>query len=341
MPHPNSRLIWVVSRRSTRQTVFAFPPDIQDAKRKAMLRMQVRRWAPYPNVKYVAQWSANRASVYAWNDDEIKKSIADAGLSKRRCVIYPETFVRAPLQEGVRLVAAIEGFEAQVWQQGLLAYSRWWPHSPSQGDWDMFLRSSGIPLDQHVGPPPETATAEFLESPWVRQEGYLGVTWSLLEDPRYAAALATLVAAPFVYLGMECATLAIANARVTNNMEVLSVETQGIRKVRAAALSNLDVIEDYLSLEVYRSQFEVMTLALGLLQTLNVKIPEWTYDVGTLSFILRPNQDIDATALITAFEKSGAFANVTASRAGQGGGQEGQIRVRMDVLPKPIKTQSR
>ncbi len=302
-----------------------------------MLRVQVRRWAPFPNVKYVAQWVENRASVYAWNDDDLKKNIAEAGINERRCIPYPETFVRTPLQNGVRLVSAIEGFEAQVWQQGFLAFSRWWPRSPSQSEWDMFLRASGIPLDQQAGPVPEPTPAEFLEVPWIHKDGYLGATWSLLEDPRYAVALATLVAAPFIYLGMEFATLAIANARVKSNIETLSVETQGIRKLRSTAIANLDEIEDYLALEVYPSQYEIMTLALGLLQTMNVKIPEWTYDVGTLSFALRPSTEVDATVLITMFEKSGSFANVTASR----GGQEGQIRMRMDVLPKPTRTVSR
>ena len=150
-----------------------------------MLRVQVRRWAPFPNVKYVAQWVENRASVYAWNDDDLKKNIAEAGINERRCIPYPETFVRTPLQNGVRLVSAIEGFEAQVWQQGFLAFSRWWPRSPSQSEWDMFLRASGIPLDQQAGPVPEPTPAEFLEVPWIHKDGYLGATWSLLEDPRY------------------------------------------------------------------------------------------------------------------------------------------------------------
>ncbi len=302
-----------------------------------MLRVQVRRWAPFAHVKYVAQWAGNKASVYAWNDDEIRSNIVEAGLNERRCSVFPETFMREPQQNGVRLVAALDGFEAQVWQQGLLAFSRWWPKAPSQIEWDMFLRSAGLPLDQHGGRVPEPSPAEFLESSWLKQDGYLGTTWSLLEDPRYAAAAAAIVAAPFVYFAFQYTTLAFANARIQNKAETLAVETQGIRKLRADAIANLDEIEDYLSLEVYPSQYETMIVGLSLLQNLNIKIPEWTYDVGTLSLTLRSDNDLDPTFLITTFEKSGAFTNVTSSRLPQ----DGMVRVRMDVLPKQIKSVGR
>jgi hypothetical protein len=330
LPSPNKRALWVLSRRATRQSVFTFPSDVADNKKKALLRVQVRRWAPFPNAKYLAQWSGNKASVYAWNDDEVKAAIIEAGFNERRCTVCPESFIRAPSENGARLVTAIDGFEAQVWRDGFLAFSRWWSQRPTQIEWDMFLRSAAVPLNQGGLSIPEPVSVEVLEAPWINQQGYLNNAWALLEDPRYAAAIATLVAAPFIYFGVEYTTLAIANARVKSDLEKLSVETQGIRKQRTTALSNLDEIEDYMSLEVYPNQFTVLTTALGLLQGLNVKIPEWTYDVGTLSFTLRAERDIDATLLITAFEKSGAFTNVTASRVGQ----EGQLRVRMDVLPK-------
>ncbi len=304
-----------------------------------MLRVQVRRWAPFPNVKYVAQWSGNKASVYAWNEDEIKSTIAEARLNERRCTVYPETFIRTPYENGVRLVAALDGFEAQVWQQGFLSFSRWWPKAPSQIEWNMFLRSAGLPLDQTGGSVPEPSPAEFLDAPWLKQDGYLGATWTLLEDPRYAAAIAAVIAAPFVYFAFEYTTLAFANARVQNRAEALAIETQGVRKVRTDALSSLDEIEDYLSLEVYPSQYETMIIGLSLLQNLNVKIPEWTYDIGTLSLTLRSEKesDLDPTFLITTFEKSGAFTNVSASRLPQ----EGLVRVRMDVLPKQTKSVSK
>ena len=133
------------------------------------------------------------------------------------------------------------------------------------------------------------------------------------------------------------ATLAVANTGVKSNLERLSVETQSVRKQRSEALAALDQAEDYLALEVYPSQYEVLTTALNLVKDLGVKIPEWTYDVGTLSFTLRTPRDIDPTFLITAFERSGAFTNVTAARVGQ----DSQIRVRMDVLPRQLKAASK
>jgi hypothetical protein len=337
MPSPNKRVFWVVSRKAVRQSVFTFAADIPENKRNAVLRVQVRRWAPFPQVKYVAQWSANKASVYAWNDEEVKRTIAEAGLSERRCIVYPETFIRAPQQNGVRLIAAIEGFEGQVWQQGFLAFSRWWPKTPSQLEWDMFLRSAGLPLDQYGGRVPDISPSEFLEGPWLKKDGHLGAAWSALDEPRYAAAAALLIAGPFIYFTAEYATLAVAKVGVENQVETLSVETQGLRKLRAEAIANLDEIEDYLSLEVYPNHYETMVVGVSLLQNLNIKIAEWTYDVGTLSMTLRSQNELDPTHLITTFEKSGAFTNVSASRLAQ----DGFVRVRMDVLPKQVTSVKR
>jgi len=332
-PSPNSRVFWVLSRRSTRQTVFTFPAELPDAKRKALIGLQVRRWAPWPNVKFSAYWAANRATVYAWNDDDVKTAIAEAGLSARRCIVTPESFVRRPLQDGVRLVTALDGFEGQVWQNGFIAFSRWWPRQPGQSEWDMFVRSAGLPLDQFAGQVPTPQDVPFLESPWTHQQNYLAGAWAMLEDPRYAAVAAAVVAAPFVYLAVQYATLAVSNARVNSQIEQITLETQGVRKQRSQALANLDEIDDFLSLEVYPTQFEILTTSLSLLQPMNAKIAEWTYDVGTLSFTLRPTQELEPTFLITAFEKIGLFSNVTATRSGQ----EGLIRVRMDVQPRAPK----
>jgi hypothetical protein len=308
---------------------------VPENKKKALLRVQVRRWAPFSNAQFVAQWAGSRACVYAWNEDEVKTAILTAGFSERRCIVYPETFLRPPFENGPRLVAAIDGFEGQVWQDGFLAFTRWWPRAPSQLEWGMFLRAAGTQLPPQGAAVPAPSRTDFLDLPWQRQEG-LGGAWMAFEEPRYAAAAAIVLLAPFVYLSVEYLTLAVANARVTNAIETLSIETQGIRKLRSEALANLDQVEDYLSLEVYPSQFEILTLALGLLQNMNIKIPEWTYDFGQLSFTMRSDREMDPTFFITAFERSGFFANVTATRTGQ----DGHMRMRMDVLPKPTRTAS-
>jgi hypothetical protein len=333
-PLGNSRFFWVISRRATRQTVFTFPADIPENKREAMLRLQVRRWAPFPSAKYVAQWSGNRASVYAWDDNTEKKLLTEAGINAGRCTVYPEVFFRSPFENGARLVSTIEGVEGQVWQDGFLAASRWWPQKPNRFEWEMFLRAATQSLAQTGGSVPEPEQLGFLDTPWNRQDGYLGIPWWLLEDPRYAAAAIALLLMPFVYLSIQYATLAVANTRAKSTLDSVSVETQSIRKQRNEALTNLDQIDAYLALETYPSQYEILAIALELLEKLSVKIPEWTYDVGTLSFTLRGDKDIDATAVITAFEKSGVFTNVSTTRFGQ----EGQLRVRMDVLPKQMKT---
>ena len=326
-----------MSRRYLRHSVFTVQPGIPDNRKNALLRVQVSRWSAFRNTKYAAQWAGRQASVYAWDQDEIKKSIVESGHDEKRCAIWPEGFIRTRIENGARLIAAIEGFEGQVWKNGFLTASRWWHESPHKYEWDLFLRAAGVSLDQLGEENPEAVHADFLDTPWTHNMSYVDAAWSLLEDPKYAAVIIAIVTAPFIYLASEYITLVTARSNVDRQLSALSVETEGIRKLRNMAINNLGQINDYLALEVYPSQLSLISTASGLLSTYNVRLIEWNYDVGTLSFTLTADHEIDATGLITTFEKSGTFSNVSASRTGP----DGQVRARMDVRPMRTRPENR
>lgn len=65
----------------------------------------------------------------------------------------PETLARIPLQDGIRLVQCLQGFEGQVWKSGDLLASRWWPIYPNERAWQTFLRVVDVDLETLPGVP--------------------------------------------------------------------------------------------------------------------------------------------------------------------------------------------
>lgn len=74
--------------------------------------------------------------------------------SDQNRVWIPEGFLREPGTTGPRLVQCQEGYEGQVWDEGTLISTRWWPLPPGRDDWRRFIDGSdavvGLPDDPEV-----------------------------------------------------------------------------------------------------------------------------------------------------------------------------------------------
>src|SRR5690606_36537450 len=69
----------------------------------------------------------------------------------------PETLLRAkPAGDGPRLLAMMRGVEGQVWREGGLRASQWWPAPPDAATWRRFLRAAGLATGDDTVPEPET-----------------------------------------------------------------------------------------------------------------------------------------------------------------------------------------
>ncbi|MCC6912276.1 MAG: hypothetical protein IT566_01130 [Rhodospirillaceae bacterium] len=328
------RTNWIVGRRFVRQHVFELGEGLPESKRKSALALMVRKWAPFPAPQFAAQWVGNRACVYAWDADMVAAAIAEAGESAQRCTVWPETFFRAPMEDGIRLAQMSDGVEGQVWKGGLLAATRWWPQAPAPRDWAIFLRSAGVDLTQAPLGSPAVTESELLELPWTVSSAPVTDLFSLLQNERAAAIAAAVVAAPFLYYLAQAAVLLVGTMRVESSIAELTAANQSIRADRAAAFTNLENIETYLGLENIPSQFETMNVASALLSDSKVKIDEWNFDAGTLQLVIQADRPLEAPFFIEMFEKDEHFSNVS----GTVGNQQRELRLSMQVDPKQWPT---
>jgi hypothetical protein len=328
LPGSANRILWVLSRCFLRQKVFELAEGLPDSKRKTALSLMVRKWSPYVSTGFAAHWSGTRACVYAWDSAKVAAAITAAGLSPTRCTVWPETFIREPLQEGIRLAAMTDGYEGQVWRDDMPIATRWWPEPPPMQEWTMFLRAAGADLTRGL-PEPVPVETPVLNGPWTVAVAPITDFWSLLQNDRAAAIAVAALALPFLYLFGQVAVLGVGSTRLSSEMSDLAQANQSIRMERNSAVNDLDAIQKYLSLEPFPPQFQLMATAEKLLRDKGVGILEWTYDSGNLELVIHADAPLDATAYIEAFEGSGMFHNVTATSENQ----EHDLRLRMQVTP--------
>jgi hypothetical protein len=198
---------------------------------------------------------------------------------------------------------------------------------PAPRDWIAFLRASGIDVSQVPLAVPAPVEVPLLSLPWTADNTPITDVWSLLQNDRAAAIAATVVAAPFLYLLGEAAVVGAATLRAEYAIAELSAANQSVRTDRSDALTNLDVIESYLSLEPFPRQFEILATTSTLLSGQKAAIAEWIYDSGTLDIVIQTEAPADATHFIELFERDDLFSNVSGTIGGQGK----ELRLKMDI----------
>lgn len=334
LPGSDRRAYWILSRRFVRQNVFEVAESLPESKRKSALALLVRKWSPFPTNQFAVQWVGHRACVYAWDGDAVAAAIAAAGEDPARCTVWPETFFRPPLTDGVRLAQMTDGVEGQVWKNGLLSATRWWPASPAPRDWAVFLRAAGVDLTQVSLEVPAPVESELLPQPWTVVVPPVTDLWSLLQNERAAAIAAAIVAVPFLYYLTQGVILLGATMSVESSIADMTAANQTIRADRAAAFTNLESIESYLSLENYPSQFVTMNVVVNLLRESKVSVAEWTFDGGNLQLVIQADRPLEAPFFIEMFEKDASFSNVS----GTVGNQQRELRLSMQIEPQQWPT---
>jgi len=111
--------------------------DIPAAERRAALRNICLAWQPFDEVEYRVLLQSDGALLFAW-DRRLRLQAEGAR------AWLPESCLReAQAHDGLRVLRLDEGTEAELWHQGELRASRWWPQPPAQDEAEQWLRSQG------------------------------------------------------------------------------------------------------------------------------------------------------------------------------------------------------
>ncbi|NJM34746.1 MAG: hypothetical protein HC850_08585 [Rhodomicrobium sp.] len=261
--------------------------------------------------------------VWSWSGD----FAIDTGETLAELRVLPESICRKGLTEGARLVRCIDGVEGEVWRDGALAASRWWPSEPPARDWLLFLRAAKADIDDQAVP-----TAE---SPQDRHDlPLIDLEPDNIRRTFSPARVATAAGAAFVFaLSFEGARFAI-NARaaeaITAQIEHAVNENQSAYQQRRAAFAASAQVS---ALSNYGDPTVVARAALAVAQALppnDARIEGFRVFDRALQARVAAKGEVDVPSLVATLENSEYLSEVFIER------QAGGALVIRAVIPPPI-----
>jgi len=261
-------------------------------------------------------WLQNTACVFAWDSKKMKQAIREQGLDPSACEIIPESFIRKPHYNGIRLVETGGGIEAQIWVNGLIKLSRWWNRTPNKEEWALFTRSGGNMIADPPTKIPSISHPLWLDLPWHQNLINSMILGQLRRNKKFLLTSLSIALIPFFFFLSQWTTLTIMEKSVQEDISKVKNESTKIRIERGEAISALEKVEGFLFLNQYPYQIEIFSRAHNLLGPYNITMSTWNYNQGELEFSFQSRNDIDPRILITAFEEDGLFSNVSSSTRG-------------------------
>lgn len=277
----------------------------QSLRTYEVAKLSAKARTPISDPQFYFDWGQDRVGIWSW-----PKSVVEE-LADFEGEILPETVLHPPLDEGERLVAAIDGFEGQVWRNRQLVASRWWPSYPSAFEWAGFLRTSRVPPTSLEAP--QTAESlEFLTRPVNPQpyaamlERFRAIHW------RDITALAlVLVLVPGLFLLGQWTHLSMARSSVTEDLDQLSQQTAEISAARQSAMSASNELALYAASLNRRHPAALLASVSEELSRFSVSLNAFEQTEDGLTLDLSTTEDFAPESLVRAMENNALFNGVS------------------------------
>lgn len=288
-------------------------PGGQSLRRYEAAKLSARARTPIADPAFYFDWGKDQIGVWSW-----PKSLT-ADLTDFEGEILPETVLHPPLQDGARLMATIDGYEGQVWSDGQLKASRWWPSQPGDADWASFLRvTRSAGADQHR---PVAEDLILTDRPAHGQPYTALVDRVKSISLRDMTALALLcIAVPGLYLLGQWAQLSQTRASASAELSALSEETAEIGAARQTAQAASSELALYAQALNRRHPAELLASVSEELARFSIRLDAFEQNDDLLSLNLNADADFAPEALVRAME-SNPLMNSVRLEPGRGNGE--------------------
>ncbi len=322
------RLQWVLARPLYRFQTFDLA-QVPAKSRSQALRLELAQWTPFMSSGYFVGWNGSQALVWCWNADQVHAVMAAQGLKPKRVQILPESLLQAPVDNGLCLTRCLEGFEGQLWRNGILGRSRWWPQAPTANDWLSFQRDAAVPPNEQQYQPPVAREAQTGARSWLRQSAAAENLAVLVERPLIALGLLCLIG-PVCWFGFSLYKIQQQTDQLVERQARLQTSAAPVMKARSEALDSLARIKALQVLARYPGQLVLMARIAEALPNTGLTLKDWDFSGHQLKVTLTGPTDVPVTPIIDRFQRAGPFGNVQAVP----GRDPRSVTFQMDVLPR-------
>ncbi|WP_298579462.1 hypothetical protein [uncultured Luteimonas sp.] len=279
-------------------------------QRASFIALAVRRAAPFPDPAHEAAWSGAHAGVWYWSRSRVAELLGPQPLRVARVV--PEAqYCGEPMAEGAQLLALARGFEGRAWKDAGLVADRWWAVPPSGEDWAAFLRGAGL----RVMELPDAVEAPIGQTPWAQQRQGTRLalddagTW-LRRGAVAAGAIACLAIGFESGAGLRGLTDVRASERARQQLDAPLTR---ILEARADAERGVEDLQQMMALRAPRGQMAMLAEIRRIMPSQDWRIVQWQQTAVDRLEVIFAVESVDATALVSAWETSPMFTNVSSS----------------------------
>ena len=298
---------WVVPRARCQYHRADFS-NLPPPRRAAAAVLAARHRETGPEARSRIAWTGAIAHLWIWNGVGAEGDARAADFAW-----VPESLLRPPCPEGVRLLRQLEGFEGQLWSGGVLRASRWWAQSPSPDAWTRFLRGCGLPA---VLAPPVPEDAGWADRAWGSQGWRLPASPARLERTAWRGVLAGLLLLAGWQLA-AAATWAVARTRLDGTLASHRAQAAPLLEARehaAQARASLDAYRQ-LAAEGMSDYVLMADVAAGLPE--DGQLSAWQRDRERLQVQVR-SAETDPRRYVAAYQDSATLADASATPARDG-----------------------
>jgi hypothetical protein len=324
------RRYWVVSRGLCRFFAVPLLPEAAAARQRDALQLQIRRLSPFAETGSHCHFGEKFVSLWLWDQAAVREAAGAIGIDAARVKVLPEPALRPPAADGVRLVATLDGVEAQSWSEGAVAASRWWAAAPDARAWTLYQRGASLPPERLTASPPPPLSLPWLARPWTHDRQSATVDLGRIDMRLVAAGVAVLLFAGYGYLGAEWVHLENQLAQSRAQVAARSRAIDPILAARATALDNQAAIGRIRGFDRFPDQLTIMARVAGILPQNDAHFTDWDYEAGKLDLTIAADQPLDALYFVQSLERVHGFSGVGAERAGG----DNSLRLRLTVDPQ-------
>lgn len=266
------------------------------AVRAAELAARTR--SPFKKAGVRLVWGRTVVCAWTWPLDRIPDSVSPDA------VLIPETLRHDPL-DGLHLRRCREGFEGQLWREGDLVASRWWPHHPGLNDFQSFARGAGAaaPVD-----PPTATDPQFRPPP--DPPNRMFSLFKALKPRDAVAAIILLGGVPLGFLGAKSAVVSIRAAELGARASALEAVAMDAVSARAQYLASRQKLELYQPFITGGEALESLAVFSEAASLFEARLQSYTYRDGRIDILIELPEAVTPVQLVQTLEQSPILADV-------------------------------